>query len=72
MSLAVGAPDRTWADSLVRVLQHKSEQVIDAAMDALAPFQDTNSIMIALKCTYIRMSVCMSSTLQGCVEYHPA
>ena len=67
VSLAVGSPDRTWADSLVHVLQQKSVQVIDAARDALAPFQDTNSILMALKCTYVHtyMSVCMSSTLQG-------
>ena len=52
VSLAKETQFRSWADSLLRVLQHKSVEVIDAVVDALVPFQDAGSIQIALKCMF--------------------
>lgn len=50
MSLATRTQDRSWADSLLCVLQQKSVEVIEAVVDALAPLQDVGDIQMALKC----------------------
>ena len=46
MSLAL---DRPSVNGLLKVLQQKPVEFIDAVVDALAPFQD-NNILIPLKC----------------------
>lgn len=51
VSLAKGTHDRSWDYNLLRVLEQKSVEVVDATVDALALFRDNNGILIALKCT---------------------
>ena len=57
VTLAKGKHKTSWDDSLLRVLEQKPLEVIDMAMDALAPFEDNGNILFALKCKELVMNV---------------
>ena len=50
LATAIGQYGRCWDESLLCVLEQKPLEVIDMAMDALAPFEDNENILFALKC----------------------
>ena len=55
-TVSLGKPEsfsyfRSWDNMLLLVLEQKPLEVINAAIDALEPFQDKIDILLALKCT---------------------